>query len=63
MQSSPLMSKPQLKKFKEFLDNQFEICLREDFLPLYLRPNYEHLMRPGTNLSLCLSTRNNTSSL
>ena len=57
------MSKPQLKKYKEFLDNQFEISLKEDFLPLYLRPNYEHLMRPGTDLGLSLSNHNAASRL
>ena len=57
------MSKPQLKKYKEFLDNQFEISLKEDFLPLYLRPNYEHLMRPGTDLGLSLGNHNAASRL
>ena len=63
IQSSPLMSKPQLKKYAEYLDNQFEIYLKDDFLSLYLRPSYEQLMRPGADLSICLSSRQNSSNL
>ena len=39
------LDKQEAEKHADFLDNQFEIFLRDDFLHLYLRPNYEYMMK------------------
>lgn len=41
------MTKAQTRDNIDYMVNQFEVFLRDDFLPLYLKPNYETIIHTG----------------